>query len=77
MTENRETKRVKPGKGFRQGCHMSLFLFNLYNEYLTKEALEGFGDFKIGGEVIHAVKYADDFVSLAKKEMVLQGMLIK
>jgi hypothetical protein len=23
------------------------------------------------------VKYADDFVSLAKKEMVLQGMLIK
>ena len=23
-------------------------LFNLYNDYLTKKALEGFGDFKIG-----------------------------
>jgi hypothetical protein len=23
-------------------------LFNLYNEYLTKETLEGFGDFRIG-----------------------------
>jgi len=25
-------------------------LFNLHSEYLTKEALEGFGDFKIGGK---------------------------
>jgi hypothetical protein len=46
---------------------MSLFLFYLYNEYLTKEALEGFGDFKIGGQVIHAVKYANDLVLLSKK----------
>jgi predicted nucleotidyltransferase len=77
MTEHRETKSVKPGKGVRQGCHVSLFLFNLYNEYLTKEALEGFGDFKIGGPVIHTVKYADDLVLKAKKEMVLKGTLIK
>jgi len=30
---------------------MTLFvpiLFNLYSEYLTKEALEGFGDYTIG-----------------------------
>jgi hypothetical protein len=42
--------------------------------YLTKEALEGFGDFKIGGQVICTVKYADDLVLLAKEETVLQGM---
>jgi hypothetical protein len=33
----------------------------------------GFGDFKIGGQVICTVKYTDDVVLLAKEEMVLQG----
>jgi len=47
----------------------------LYSEYLTKEALEGFGDFKIGGQIIHTVRYADDLVLLAKEEAVLQGMI--
>ena len=49
---------------------MSLILFNLYNKYLTKEAVEGFGDFQIGGKVICTMKYADDLVLLAKEEMV-------
>jgi len=54
---------------------LSQVLFNLYSEYLTKEALEGFGDFKIfGGQVIHTVKYADDLVLLANEEMILQGI---
>jgi len=39
----------------------------LYSECLTKEALEEFGDFNIGGQIIHTVKYADDFVLLAKE----------
>jgi hypothetical protein len=47
----------------------------LYSKYLTKEALKGFGDFRIPGEVIHTVKYTDDLVLLAKEEMVLQGMI--
>jgi hypothetical protein len=37
--------------------------------------LEGLGDFKIGGQIIHTVKYADDLVLLAKKEKVLQDMV--
>ena len=41
------------------------------------EVLEGFGDFKIGGKIIHTVKYADDFVLLAKEEKVLQDMIDK
>jgi hypothetical protein len=40
-----------------------------------KEALEGFGDFKIGGQIIHTVKYADDLVLLAKEEKVLQDII--
>ena len=31
------------------------------------EALEGFGDLKVGGQVIHNVKYADDLVLLASE----------
>jgi hypothetical protein len=37
----------------------------------------GPGDFKIGGQIIHTVKYADDLVLLAKEEKVLQDMIDK
>jgi len=37
----------------------------------------GFGDFKIGRQIIHTVKYADDLVLLAKEEKVLQDMIDK
>jgi hypothetical protein len=67
---------VKIGRGVRQGCCLWPILFNLYSEYLTKEALEGFGDFKIG-QVIRTVKYADDLVLQAKEETVLQGMIYR
>jgi len=50
---------------------------NLYSECITKEALEAFGDFNIGGKIIHTVKYADDIVLLAKEEKVLQDMIDK
>jgi len=56
---------------------LSPILFNLYSECRTKEALGGFGDFKIGGQIIHTAKYADDLVLLAKEEKVLQDMADK
>jgi retron-type reverse transcriptase len=62
-----ETRSVKIGRGGRQGCCLTPILFNLYSGYLTKEILEGLEEFKIGGKVIHTVKYADDFVLLAKE----------
>jgi hypothetical protein len=37
-----------------------------YSRQLTKEALEGFEDLKIRGQVICTVRCADDFVPLAK-----------
>jgi hypothetical protein len=43
-----ETRIVKAGRGVRQGCCLSPLVFNVYNEYVTNEALEGVGDFKIG-----------------------------
>jgi hypothetical protein len=76
-TKLNETRKVKIGRGVRQGCCLSPILFNLYSEYLTKEALEGLGDFKIGGQIIHTVKYAYGLVLLAKEEKVLQDMIDK
>ena len=72
-----ETRSVKIGRGVMQGCCLSPTLFNVYSECLTKEALEGCGDFKIGGQIIHTVKYADDLVLLAKEEKVLHDMIDK
>jgi hypothetical protein len=46
---------------------VSLILFNFYSKYLTNEVLEGFGDFKIGGQVIRTEKYVDDLVLLRRK----------
>jgi len=49
----------------------------LHSEYHTKEAFDGFRDFKIGGQVIRTVKYADELVLLTREEMLLQGMIDK
>jgi hypothetical protein len=72
-----ETRSVKIGRGVRQGCCLSRIPFNLYSECLTKEVLEGSGAFKIGGQIIHTVKYADDLVLLSKEETVLQDTIDK
>jgi hypothetical protein len=62
-----ETRSVKIVRRVRHGCCLSPILFNYYSKCLTKEALEGFGDFKIGGQIIHSVKYADDLPWLRKE----------
>jgi hypothetical protein len=42
-----------------------------------KEALEEFGDFKIGKQITHTVKCADELVLLAEEGKVLQDMIDK
>ena len=56
---------------------LRLLGFSIFFQVLTKEALEGFGDFKIGEQIIHTLKYTDDLVLLAKEEKLLQGMIDK
>ena len=65
--DQKETRTLKIRRGVSQECCLSLILFNFYSEYRTNEALEGSGNFKIGGQVIHTVKYTDDLVLLVKE----------
>jgi hypothetical protein len=46
----------------------------LYSIYHTKETVEGFGDFRIGGRVIHT-EYSDDLVLQVKEETVVQSVI--
>ena len=66
---------VQIGTGVRQGCCLSPILFNWYSEWLTKEALDGLGDFNIGGQIIQTVKYANDLALMSKEETVVQSMI--
>ena len=69
-----EKRVAKTGRGVRQGCCLSLTLFDFYRKYLTKEALEGVRNFKLG-QVTPTAKYADDLVLVAEEEIVLQDMI--
>jgi len=70
-----ESSSVKTGREFRQGFCLSAILFNLYSEYLTKEAPEWSEGFKVGGQVIYTVKYADNFELMVKEEMCAMALV--
>jgi hypothetical protein len=69
-----DTRHIKTERAVRQGCCLSLILFNLYSKYLSTEAPDGLGDFKIGQQVICTVKYVDDLTLLARDGIILQVM---
>ena len=54
----------------RQGCILSLHIFNIYSEVIIRNILEGFeGTVKIGGRSITNLRYADDIVLVGAKRV--------
>ena len=58
------------GKGVSQGCTLSPCLFNLYAQYLMRNAglEEAQGGIKIAGRNINNLRYADDTTLMAESE---------
>ena len=66
------------GKGVRQGCILSLCLFNLYAEYIMRNAGldEARAGIKIAKRNINNFKYADDTTLMAERKEV-KSLLMK
>ena len=66
------------GKGVRQGCILSPCLFNLYAEYIMRNAGldEAQVGIKIAGKNINNLRYADDTILMAEIEEELKSLLM-
>ena len=67
------------GKGRRQGCILSPYLFNFYAEYIMRNAglEETQVGIKIAGRNINNLRYADDTTLMAESEEKLKSFLMK
>ena len=67
------------GKGVCQGCILSPCLFNLYAEYIMRNARldEAQAGIKIAGGNINNLRYADDTTLMAKIEEELKSLLMR
>ena len=67
------------GKGVHQGCIMSPCIFNLYAEYIMRNAglEEAQGGIKIGRININNLRYADDTTIMAEIEEELKSVFMK
>ena len=67
------------GKGVRQGCILSPCLFNLYAEYIMRNAGldEAKAGIKIARRNINNLRYADDITLMAGSEEERKSLLMK
>ena len=67
------------GKGVCQGCILSPCLFNLYADYIMRNARleESQAGIKIAGRNINNLRYADDPTLTAESEEELKSLLMK
>ena len=78
-TGYRTTDRFQIGKGVCQGYILSPCLFNLYAEYLMRNAglEEAQARINIAGRNINNLRYADDTTLMAESEEELKSLLMK
>ena len=67
------------GKGVRQSCILSPWLFNFNAEYIMRNAglEEAQAGIKIAGRNINNLKYADEITLMAESEEELKSLLMK
>ena len=74
-----QTDWFKIGYGVHQGCVSLPCLFNLYSEYITRNARldEAQATIKITRKNINNLRYADDATLMAESEEELKSLLMK
>ena len=70
---------LKIGKGVHQGCILSPCLFNLYAEYIMRNAGldESQAGIKIARRNINTPRYADDITLIQESEEELKSLLMR
>ena len=78
-TGHETTDCFQIGKGVHQGCILSPCLFNLYAEYIMRNAGpdEAQAGIKIAGRNIKDLRYADDTTLVPESEEKLKSLLMK
>ena len=78
-TGHETTDWFQIGKGVHQGCILSPCLFNLYAEYIMRNAGldEAQAGIKIAGRNINNLRYADDATLMGESEEKLKSLLMK
>ena len=78
-TGHETTDWFQIGKGVRQGCISPPYLFNLYAEYIMRNAEleEAQAGIKIAGRNINNLRYAEDTTLMAGSEEELKRLLMK
>ena len=70
------TEWFQMGKGVCQGCMLSPCLFNLYAEYIMRNAGldEAQAGIKVAGKNINNLRYADDTTLMGESEAELKSL---
>ena len=78
-TRHGTTDWFQIGKGVRQGCILSPYLFNLYAEYIMRNAGldETQAGIKISGRNTNNLRYADDAILMAESKEGLKSLLMQ
>ena len=78
-TGHETTDWFQIGKGVRQGCILSLCLFNSYAEYIMRNAGldKAQAGIKIAWRNINNLRHADDTTLMAESEEELKSLLMK
>ena len=72
------SQQLSEAKGVHQGCMLSPCLFNLYAEYIMRNAgLEAQAGIKIAGRNINNLRYTDDTTLMAESKEELKSLLMK
>ena len=79
LLKSEATDWFQIGKGVRQGCILSPCLFNVYVEYIMRNAWidEAQAGIKIAGRNINNLRSADDTTLMAEREEEIKNLLMK